>query len=70
MGRWSTSSPHRVIAFRGAAILIASSQFKHFFGIDIPRGTSFAGPPGHAPAAGEINLRHVGGVVTLAPACW
>jgi SulP family sulfate permease len=31
-----------VIAFTaGAAILIASSQFRHFFGVEIPRGASF-----------------------------
>ena len=46
-----------VIGFTaGAAILIASAQFKHFFGIDIPRGASFSRTV-HAlfAQAGEIN---------------
>jgi len=57
-----------VIAFTaGAAILIASSQFKHFFGIDIPRGTSFAGTlQAMLLRAGEINPYVTSvGVVTL-----
>lgn len=46
-----------VIGFTaGAAILIATSQVKHFFGIDLPRGSSFADSWGAVIArAAEID---------------
>ncbi len=43
MGALVTFISHTVVIgfTAGAAILIASSQLKHFFGIDVPRGASF-----------------------------
>ena len=43
VGKWVELVPHAVIAgfTAGAAILIASSQIKNFFGLDIPRGAHF-----------------------------
>jgi SulP family sulfate permease len=57
-----------VISFTaGAAILIASSQFRHFFGVDIPRGASFHETVQALVAqAGEIDPYVTSvGVVTL-----
>ncbi|HSN93420.1 MAG TPA: SulP family inorganic anion transporter [Anaeromyxobacteraceae bacterium] len=58
-----------VIAFTaGAAILIASSQLKHFFGVDIPRGASFVATlDALIRRAGEIDPYVTSvGMITLA----